>query len=420
MLSIKQINDNIKDVENAIKYKNCDIDLDSIIKLDNKRIELLQKVESLKHKRNVFSKEIGQNVKNKMESTDLIKSMKILSNEIKTYDNQINKIISEINNKLLYVPNIFHDSVPLGENSSENVVINTFGEKPTFDFEPRGHLELSEKLNILDFKRSAKISGTGFPLFVNRGAKLERDLINFMINHHVEHNGYIEMSTPFIVSENSMITTGQIPKFREDMYFINEDDLYCIPTAEVPVTNIHKSEILDLKNLPIKYVAYSPCFRREAGSYGKDTRGLLRVHQFNKVELVKFVHPENSYQELDNLVNDAKSILDNLKLHYRIIELCSGDLSFSASKCFDIEVWSPFENKYLEVASCSNFETFQSKRGKIKFRNQAGKTDFVHTLNGSGLATPRLMVSLLETYQTKNGSIEFPKSLNKYIGRSIN
>ena len=419
MLSIKQIRDNIKAVEDAIKYKNYSINLNSIIKLDNKRIELLQTVESLKHKRNVCSKEIGKNLKDKIDSKELIKSMKILSDEIKIYDNDVNKIVAKINNELLFIPNIFHDSVPKGQDSSENVVIKEYGEKPKFKFKPQSHLDLSGKLNILDFKRASKISGTGFPLYVNKGAKLERNLINFMINHHVENNGYIEMSTPFIVSQNSMIITGQLPKFQEDMYFINEDDLYCIPTAEVPLTNIHKSEVLDAKYLPIQYVAYSPCFRREAGSYGKDTRGLLRVHQFNKVELVKFVHPRESYNELEKLVDDAKSILDKLNLHYRVIELCSGDLSFSAAKCFDIEVWSPFENKFLEVSSCSNFESFQARRGNIKFRNESGKPDFIHTLNGSGLATPRLMVALLETYQTKDGTIEFPKSLNKYIGNNI-
>ena len=265
---------------------------------------------------------------------------------------------------------------------------------------------------------SARIAKSRFVTLFKQGAKLERALINYMLDKH-EEAGYEELFPPFLVSSNSPYTTGNLPKFKEDMYFINEDDLYCIPTAEVPVTNIHKSEILDVKNLPIKYVSYSPCFRREAGSYGKDTRGLLRVHQFNKVELVKFVHPKESYIELQKLLEDAKSILDKLKLHYRIIELCTGDLSFSAAKCFDIEVWSPYENKFLEVSSCSNFESFQSSWGGIKFRYELGKTDFIHTLNGSGVATPRLMVSLLETYQKKDGTIKFPKSLNEYIGNIL-
>jgi len=275
--------------------------------------------------------------------------------------------------------------------------------------------DLCDLNSLVDFKRAANISGSGFPLYTNNGAKLERSLINFMLDIHSK-NGYTELFPPFLVNANSPKTTGNLPKFSEDMYYVNKDDLYCIPTAEVPITNMHLNEILDDSDLPKKYVAYSACFRREAGSYGKDTKGLLRLHQFNKVELVKFVKPEDSYIELESLLKDAESILQKLNLHYRIIALASGDLSFSAAKCYDIEVWSPFEKKYLEVSSCSNFESFQASRGNIKFRNKnTNKLEFLHTLNGSGLATPRLMIAILETFQDKNGRIEIPSILKKYI-----
>ena len=319
--------------------------------------------------------------------------------------------------KLLQLPNIPHNSVPNGSGESQNVIVRTFGNKPEFSFRAKTHLELGEHLQLFDFKRSAKISGSGFPLYVGNGAKLERALINTMLDHHKTNYGYTELFPPILMIRDSMMTTGQLPKFEEDMYHTEKDNLYLAPTAEVPVTNLHRDEIIDEKDLPINYVAYSPCFRRESGSYGKDTRGLLRVHQFNKVELVKFTTPDSSYNELENLTMQAESVLRKLGLYYRVIELCTGDLSFAASKCYDLEIWAPGEQKWLEVSSCSNFETFQARRGNIRFRNETHqKVDFLHTLNGSGLATPRLMVALIETYQTEDGQVQFPEEVEEFIG----
>jgi seryl-tRNA synthetase len=318
---------------------------------------------------------------------------------------------------LLFIPNVYHDSVPIGQTEGDNELVREWGKKPQFNFTPLSHLELSEKYNLFDFKRATKMSGSGFPLYRGIGAKLERALINFMLNFHVEKHGYEELFPPFLTTREATTTTGQLPKFQDDMYHVAGDDLYCISTAEVPVTNIHRDEQLEEENFPYKYTAYSACFRREAGSYGKDTRGLLRLHQFNKVEMVQFVHPDTSYEILETLVNDAEDILQALGLHYRIVTLCTGDLSFSAAKCYDIELWAPGEDKYLEVSSCSNFESFQARRGNIRFRrSDTNKLDFVHTINGSGVATPRLMVALLETYQKADGSIEIPKVLVPFMG----
>jgi seryl-tRNA synthetase len=317
---------------------------------------------------------------------------------------------------LLSLPNLPHESVPIGTDEKDNPLVREWGEERQTDFKLKNHLELGEALGLFDFERGAKISGSGFPLYTGKGAKLERALINFMLDIHTEQHGYTEIFPPFVVRPESAITTGQLPKFAEDMYPSEKDDLWLIPTAEVPVTNIHRDEIMTADQLPINYTAYSACFRREAGSYGKDTRGFLRLHQFNKVELVKFVTPENSYSELETLVTHAETVLQSLGLRYRVIELCSGDLSFSAAKCYDIELWAPGEQKWLEVSSCSNFEDFQARRGNIRYRKTSDKkVDFVHTLNGSGVATPRLLVALLETYQNEDGSISIPQSLQSYM-----
>ena len=416
MLSIQYIKDNLNKVQKAIESKNVEFNLDDLLILDDKRRSIIVDVEQLKSKRNSTNKLISEYRKDKRDSSGLINDMKEISSIIKDLDTELNAIIDELNKKLLYIPNVLHDSVPIGIDESSNVVIREWGEKPTFDFDIKGHKDLCDINELVDFKRSVKMSGSGFPLYTKDGAKLERSLINLMLDVHINNHDYTELMPPFLVTSNSPQTTGNLPKFKEDMYYIENDDLYCIPTAEVPVTNIHAKEVLEQKDLPKKYVAYSACFRREAGSYGKDTKGLLRLHQFNKVELVKFVHPDKSYDELELLLTDAEKILQKLNLHYRVVALASGDLSFSAAKCYDIEVWSPFENKYLEVSSCSNFEDFQARRGNIKFRNtKTNKLNFVHTLNGSGLATPRLMVSLLETYQQKDGTIELPDILNNYI-----
>jgi len=415
MLNLKYINENIDFVKDCIIQKKCDVDIDNIILLDSNRKSLINKVEKLKAKRNQLNKEISKNrIDNTKDISSLIKEMKEISIEIKDLDKSLVSINESLNKQLLYIPNIIHDTVPVGS-VKDNVVIREWGEKPDFEFDIKDHKNLCELNSLIDFKRGANISGSGFPLYTDLGAKLERGLINFMLDVHSK-NGYTELFPPFLVNANSPRTTGNLPKFIEDMYFVENDNLYCIPTAEVPVTNMHLNEILNEDELPKKYVAYSACFRREAGSYGKDTKGLLRLHQFNKVELVKFAKPENSYKELELLLNDAEKILQKLNLHYRVVSLASGDLSFSAAKCYDIEVWSPYEKKYLEVSSCSNFESFQANRGNIKFRNKStNKLELLHTLNGSGLATPRLMVALLETFQDTDGKIKVPSILNKYI-----
>ena len=411
MLSLKFIRDNKELVKKSIKSKNTTDNIDDILLMDKNRRNFIVDVEDLKAKRNVLNKNIAK--KNNVKES--IEQMKSISAKIKEIDKKLSSLEEELNEKLLYVPNIINIDVPIGKDESSNKVIREWGKKPDFDFEIKGHQEICETLDLVDFKRAVKMSGSGFPLYTANGAKLERALINFMLDYHIENHGYTELIPPFIVSNKSPLTTGNLPKFKEDMYYIETDDMYCIPTAEVPVTNIHSNEVVSEAELPKKYVAYSACFRREAGSYGKDTKGLLRLHQFNKVELVKFVKPEDSYNELELLLENAEKILQLLNLHYRIVLLASGDLSFSASKCYDIEVWSPYENKYLEVSSCSNFESFQSTRGNIKFRNSNNKLEFLHTLNGSGLATPRLLVSLLETYQNNNNSLTIPKVLIPYM-----
>jgi len=415
MLALKYIRDNIELVEKSIQSKNINFDLKNLLNDDKDRREIIQKVESLKSERNLINKKISSS--EDMEKN--INMMRQISKDIKKLDSDLNTLISKINNDLLYIPNIVHDSVPIGKDETSNKVIREWGEKPKFDFKIKGHLELCEMHKLIDFKSASKISGSAFPLYTKVGAKYERGLINFMLETHINDHDYDEVLTPFIVSSSSPQTTGNLPKFKDDMYYIESDDMYCIPTAEVPVTNIHSDSVLDENELPKKYVAYSPCFRREAGSYGKDTKGLLRVHQFNKVELVQFVHPETSYDTLETLLVNAERILQKLNLHYRVVSLASGDLSFSASKCYDIEVWSPFENKYLEVSSCSNFESFQARRGNIKFRSKkTNKLNFLHTLNGSGLATPRLLVALLETYQDENAFISIPDILFPYLNIS--
>lgn len=420
MHSIKFIRENEQIVKQCLDLKRSDVDLAEILDIDFKRRTLIQEVESLKAERNKVNNEISQSKKEKKDCDNLIKDMKNISVKIKALDNDLTQFNNDLNDMLMYIPNIVHQSVPAGFSAKDNKVIKMWGEKPKFKFNPLSHLELCESLNIVDFKRAAKISGSAFPLYINKGAKLERSLINYMLDVHIENHNYTEIFPPFLVTSNSPLTTGNLPKFKDDMYYIENDDLFLIPTAEVPVTNFYANEVLDENTLPSKFVAYSACFRREAGSYGKDTKGLHRLHQFNKVELVKFCKPKDSYSELDKLLNDAEKILQELNLHYRVIELCGGDLSFSAAKCYDIEVWSPFEQKYLEVSSCSNFESFQSRRGNIKYRDKSSnKLEFVHTLNGSGLATPRLMIALLETNQNSNGEVIIPKPISTYYGKDI-
>ncbi len=388
-----------------------------LLELDKKRKGLVQRSDDQKALRNKVSKEIAEIKKSGQGSGDeLILEMKMVSEDISTMDSMLGGLEVEMENILLGLPNKLHPSVPVGRNAEDNQV---FKEKVSFEhdlkFTVKNHLDLGRSLGILDFERGAKVCGAGFPVYIGKGARLERALINFMLDFHAEQNGYTEVFPPFMVNQESLRGTGQWPKFADQVYHINEDDLYAIPTAEVPVTNLHRGEMLDNKALPISYAAYSACFRREAGSYGKDTRGFLRVHQFNKVEMVKFTRPEESYDALEQIREHAESILVALKIPYRVLLLCSGDISANAAKCYDIEVWSPAEEKYLEASSCSNFEDYQARRANIRFKpDSKSKPEFVHTLNGSGLATSRLMVSLLEHYQTPEGNIMVPEVLRHY------
>jgi len=401
----------------GILAKGETVNIDEIIKLDEKYRNQVTELNAMRAERNQTSEQIARQKRAGEDASVAIKAMRELSDKIKSTELETGDILTEINNKMEYIPNLPHKSVPRGQDATDNVIVREWGQEPEFDFKPLNHLQLGTDLELFDFNRGAKISGSGFPLYTGLGAKLERVLINFMLDQHVENYGFLEIFPPFMTRRDSSRTTGQLPKFAEDMYHTDVDDLFLIPTAEVPVTNIHRDEILSETDLPKYYVAYSACFRREAGSYGKDTRGLLRLHQFNKVELVKFVRPEDSYQELESLTAQAESILQKLGLHYRVVELCSGDLSFSAAKCYDLELWAPGEQKWLEVSSCSNFEDFQARRGNIRYRRTADrKVDFVHTLNGSGVATPRLLVALLETYQTEDGTIILPPVLHEYMG----
>ena len=416
MLDMKYIRENLEIVKEKVISKKVEIDFDKLMDLDKNRRENLGIVEELKAKRNKASKMIGILKKEKKDATEAMNETREIGNKISEFDNIIREINDNIRNIMLNIPNLPHDSVPVGKNEDDNETVKTAGDIKDFSFKIKDHIELTSDLNIMDFKRASKMSGSGFPLYLGKGATLERALISYMLDYHLQR-GFTEVMPPILALPSAMEGTSQLPKLAEDMYHAGKDDLYLIPTAEVTITNIHSNEILNEKDLPIYYTGYTPCFRREAGSYGKETKGLLRVHQFNKVEMVKFVKPENSYDELDDLVNRVEGILNELKIPYRILLLCTGDLSFGAAKCFDIETWSPAEDKYLEASSCSNFVDFQSRRMNIKYRNpETKKAELIHTLNGSGLATSRLMVSILETYQNEDGSITVPEVLRKYTG----
>lgn len=419
MISIEEIRKNTSLVKKKLAKKGDKSSIDNLLELDKEYRSLTTNANELRSERNIVSKKIASLKKDRLSAKTEINQMKEVGESISNIEKESNKIKKLIDTILLNIPNLPHDSTPNGIGSKDNKLVREFGKLKKTDYKIKNHIELGRDLNLFDFDRAAKISGSGFPLYTNRGAKLERALINYMLDLHSLEFGYVEIFPPFLVNSKSPKTTGNLPKFSEDMYQIENDNLWLIPTAEVPITNIHKDEIISEKNLPIKYVSYSACFRREAGSHGKDTRGFLRLHQFNKVELVKFVKPEKSYEELEALTINAEAVLKSLGLKYRVIELCTGDLSFSAAKCYDIEVWSPAEEKWLEVSSCSNFESFQARRGNIKYRKNDGKTDFLHTLNGSGVATPRLLVALLESHQNKNGSINIPEPLQPYFGSNI-
>ncbi len=426
MLDLKFIRENIEMVREGIRKKGEHDRLDEIVQLDVRRREIIQRVESLKNERNRVSSEVGALKKQNKDASQLIVEMKTVSDSIKELDDELRVIRQEIDELALWIPNLPDLSVPEGTDAAQNVVVREWkpddgiiGFTPVgeLDFTPLDHIQLGKKLGILDFERGAKISGSGFPLYIGKGAALERALINFMLAVHTGKHGYTEVFPPFLVNRESMRGTGQIPKLTEDMYRCETEDLFPIPTAEVPITNIHRDETFNADQLPVTYAGYSACFRREAGSYGKETKGFLRVHQFNKVEMVRFVEPSSSYDELELLVGHAEAILRALRIPYRVMLLCSGDLSFAAAKCYDLEVWAPAEQKWLEASSCSNFGDFQARRMNIRYKPSPNdKPVFVHTLNGSGLATSRLMVSLLENYQTPEGKIIIPKVLHPFTG----
>ncbi|MBW2435404.1 MAG: serine--tRNA ligase [Deltaproteobacteria bacterium] len=416
MLEIKFVRQNLETVEKALAARGYSADLDAFKSCDEERRAILLKLEALRHQRNVVSDQIAEMKKAGENADDLVVQMRDVSSQIKALDKSLAETQDTLEQILLGMPNIPHASVPVGKDETDNPVVKVVGERPEFDFEPKAHWDIGADLGILDFERAAKITGARFPLYYGAGARLERALINFMLDIHSQTHGYTETLPPFIVNRQSMIHTGQLPKFEEDLFKLVDWDYYLIPTAEVPVTNIHQDEILTEAQLPIYYTAYTPCFRSEAGSYGKDTRGLIRQHQFNKVELVKFTTPQTSYDELESLRADAETILTELELPYQVIELCTGDLGFSAAKTYDLEVWMPAQGVYREISSCSNFENFQARRANIRFKKKGQKgTELVHTLNGSGLAVGRCFAAILENFQQADGSVIIPPALRSYM-----
>ncbi|MGK0288620.1 MAG: seryl-tRNA synthetase [bacterium] len=415
MIDIKVLRNNPEIIEASLQARGASIDLQEILNFDTQRKEIIQEVESHKKTRNEVSSKIGKGLISGDEKQQAIQDVRVIGDKIKEGDAQLRDLDEKIRQGLLCIPNILHEDTPVGKSENDNPEIKKWGKIPEFSFEPKHHADLGAALNIFDAPRGVKIAQSRFTLLKKAGAQLERALINFMLDVHTTEHTYEEVLTPFLANSTSMTATGQLPKFGDDM-FKTEDDLYLIPTAEVPITNIHRDEILQEKELPIYYVGYTPCFRREAGSYGKDTKGYIRQHQFNKVEMVKFVHPENSLDELDKLLVNAETILQKLELPYRVVALCSGDIGFGAAKCYDIEVWLPSENRYREISSCSNFLDFQARRANIKFKPKAGgKPQLVHTINGSGLAVGRTLLAVLENYQQEDGSIKIPKILISYM-----
>jgi len=415
VLDIKRIREKTDEVRSGLEARGADATvIDVVLELDRERRELLTQSETLKSDRNRTSKEIGIRKKNGENTDEVQAAVREIGARITALDEQERDVESRLNETILGIPNVPSPTTPVGTDESANRVVRSFGEPRSFDFTPLSHIELGEKLELFDFHRAARMTGAGYPLFVGLGARLERALIQFMLDLHIEEHGYTEISPPTVCNTNSMTGTGQLPKMADDMYHVGEDDLWLIPTAEVPVTNYYREEIIE-KALPVYLTAYTPCFRREAGAAGKDTRGLIRVHQFDKVEMVKFVAPETSYVELETLLGNAEDVLQRLGLHYRILELCTGDISFAAAKCYDIELWSPGQNDWLEVSSCSNFEDFQARRAKIRYRDEHGKAQLVHTLNGSGVALPRLVVAILENGQQEDGSVILPEAIVPYM-----
>lgn len=417
MLDLRYVRNNAEQVRRALEARGSDADLRGFQGADEQRRTLLQEVEQKKNRRNTVSEEIAAKKKKGEDATDTISEMRSLSQEIKELDERVKAVEEQVQGILLEIPNIPHPSVPVGQDEADNALVRQWGDIPDFSFPARSHWDVGEGLGILDFARGSKISGARFTVYRGFGARLERSLISFMLDVHTTQHGYTEVFPPFIVNEDSMVGTGQLPKFREDMFKLEGYDYYLIPTAEVPVTNLHRDEILEPGTLPLYYAAYSACFRAEAGAAGRETRGLIRQHQFNKVEMVKFTEPDRSYQELEALTANAEKILQLLELPYRLVTLCTGDLGFSAAKTYDLEVWMPGYDDYKEISSCSNFEDFQARRAGIRYRPAPGaRPEFVHTLNGSGVAVGRTVAAILENYQREDGSLEVPRALRSYMG----
>ena len=421
MLDIKRIKRDLEAIKPLMnKRGEKDFSLEEVIELDDKRIELLQEVEALKNEQNKDSKLIPQYKKEGKDTTELMNELRELSDKIKEIDDQVKQVEEDLYYKLIRIPNVPHPDVPVGNTDEDNLEVRKWSEPTKFDFEPKPHWDLGTDLDILSFEAAGKITGSRFTLYKDLGARLERSLINFFLDTHTAQHGYTEVLPPFIANRTSFVGTGQLPKFEEDMFKLEGFEYFLVPTAEVPVTNIHQNEIINGDELTIKYCAYTPCFRAEAGSAGRDTRGLIRQHQFNKVELVKFTKPEDSYAELESLTNDAEKMLQMLELPYRVVRICSGDLGFTAAYKYDLEVWMPSYNRYVEISSCSNFEDFQARRANIRFkRDKASKPEFVHTLNGSGLAVGRALAAILENCQQADGSIKVPKVLQGYMGTDV-
>ncbi|WP_313019053.1 serine--tRNA ligase [Acetoanaerobium noterae] len=418
MLDIKRIKRDLEEIKPLMaKRGEKDFSFEEVIELDDKRIELLQEVEALKNEQNVDSKLIPQYKKEGKNTDELMARLKELSEQIKNLDDKVKEVEEDLFQKLLRIPNVPHPDVPTGDTDEDNLEVRKWGEPTAFDFDAKAHWDIGTDLNILDFEAAGKITGSRFTLYKDLGARLERSLINFFLNTHTAEHGYTEVLPPFIANRTSFIGTGQLPKFEEDMFKLEGFEYFLVPTAEVPVTNIHQNEIMNGDDLTTKYCAYTPCFRAEAGSAGRDTRGLIRQHQFNKVELVKFTKPEDSYKELETLTADAEKVLQLLGLPYRVVRICSGDLGFTAAYKYDLEVWMPSYNRYVEISSCSNFEDFQARRANIRFkRDKASKPEFVHTLNGSGVAIGRALAAILENYQQADGTVVVPEVLRPYMG----
>ncbi len=417
MLDIRLFRERPEFVKERLALRGGEYPVDEVISLDRRRRELLQEVEKLRHARKVASEEIGRLKRAGQDAQEQMQEVKRLGERLKELENELRTVEARLRALLLEIPNLPHESVPPGVDENDNQVIKRWGDLPTFDFIPKPHWELGEQLGIFDFARAAKITGSRFVVYRGAGARLERALIAFMLDLHTKEHGYQEVLPPFIVNEASMIGTGQLPKFKEDLFKLEDWDYYLIPTAEVPVTNLHRDEIIPEEALPLYYVAYTPCFRAEAGAHGRDVKGIIRQHQFNKVELVKFAHPETSYEELESLTFDAEEVLQKLGLPYRVVVLCTGDLGFAAAKTYDLEVWVPGQNRFVEISSCSNFEDYQARRANIRFRPKGGKKPrLVHTLNGSGLAVGRTLMAILENYQQRDGTVVVPEVLRPYLG----